>query len=135
VARHLGVDDAVLFVGWRGHDELPEGLVCADALVAPSVNEPFGQVFLEAMACGLPVVTTATGGPLSFVNTEPRRPNGWLVPPDDETALADALVEVVVDPAERRARGRNAADQVRQRYSWRALAGRFATCYEELTAS
>jgi glycosyltransferase involved in cell wall biosynthesis len=135
LARRLGVEGDVLFVGWRGHDELPEGLACADALVAPSVNEPFGQVFLEAMACGLPVVTTATGGPLSFVNTELDRPNGWLVPPDDESALADALVEVVAGAGERRSRGQNAAAQIRQRYSWRSLARRFAACYGQLLGS
>jgi glycosyltransferase involved in cell wall biosynthesis len=135
VARDAGVADSVFFVGWRGHDELPTGLACADVMVAPSVNEPFGQVFLEAMACGLPVVTTATGGPLSFVNTEADRLNGWLVPPDDEAALADALVEVVTDADERRARGRNAYEHVRAHYAWRALAHRFAACYDSVLAS
>jgi glycosyltransferase involved in cell wall biosynthesis len=132
VAEREGVADDVVFVGWRGHDELPLGLACADAMVAPSFNEPFGQVFLEAMACGLPVVTTASGGPLSFVNTDPARPNGWLVPPDDEAALTDAIIEVVSDADERRARGANAYEQVRARYSWRALATRFAAVYESL---
>ena len=55
--------DGVFFSGWRGHDELPLGLSCADVFVAPSVDEPFGQVFLEAMSCGLPVITTCTGRP------------------------------------------------------------------------
>lgn len=132
VAAGESVADDVFFVGWRGHDELPLGLACADAMVAPSVNEPFGQVFLEAMACGLPVVTTATGGPLSFVNTEPGKPNGWLVPPDDEAALADALVEVVNRADERRVRGANAYEQVRANYSWSALVNRFIACYEQL---
>lgn len=130
VAVNEGVADDVIFVGWRGHDELPSGLACADAMVAPSVDEPFGQVFLEAMACGLPVVTTATGGPLSFVNTEPDKPNGWLVEPDDDAALADGLVELVANVEERRARGRNAYEHVRAHYSWRALASRFTDCYE-----
>ncbi len=62
VARELAVD-GVFFSGWRGHDELPLGLSCADVFVGPSVDEPFGQVFLEAMSCGLPVITTCTGGP------------------------------------------------------------------------
>lgn len=132
VAVNEGVADDVFFVGWRGHDELPLGLACSDAMVAPSVHEPFGQVFLEAMACGLPVVTTATGGPLSFVNTEPQRPNGWLVPPDDEAALTAALVEVVNRAGDRRVRGANAYEQVRARYSWFALVDRFAACYEQL---
>ena len=134
VARAEGVDDDVFFVGWRGHDELPLGLNCADALVAPSVDEPFGQVFLEAMACKLPVVTTATGGPLSFVNTDPAAPNGWLVPPDDAGALADALVEVVADAGERRARGERAYEMVRAEYSWRVLARHSAALYDDLVA-
>ena len=77
----------VFFTGWRGHDELPTGLGCADVFVSPSVGEAFGQVFIEAMACGLPVVAAASGGPLSFVNDNPATPNGWLVTPDDEEAL------------------------------------------------
>ena len=40
--------------GWRGHDELPLGLGCADCFVAPSTDEPFGLVYLEAMASGCP---------------------------------------------------------------------------------
>ena len=93
VAR-TGGSEGIFFSGWRGHDDLPEGLNAADVLVAPSVDEPFGQVYLEAMACGLPVIATPTGGPLSFVNTAPGRPNGWLVDPDDEAALAGTLIEV-----------------------------------------
>ena len=73
VARELGVDD-VFFAGWRGHDDLPLGLACADLLVAPSTAEPFGQVYLEAMACGLPVIGTQSGGPPSFVNVVPASP-------------------------------------------------------------
>ena len=112
VARELAVD-GVFFSGWRGHDELPLGLSCADVFVAPSVDEPFGLVFLEAMSCGLPVITTCTGGPLSFVNTVAGKPNGWLVAPDDVDALADALVEAVNDDAARKERADHAKQQIR----------------------
>jgi len=70
VADSLGVD-GVFFAGWRGHDDLATGFNCADVFVAPSVDEPFGQVYLEAMACGLPVIATDSGGPQTFVNTDP----------------------------------------------------------------
>lgn len=96
VARALGVE-GVFFVGWHGHDELAIGFNCADVFVAPSVEEPFGQVYLEAMACGMPVIATTTGGPPSFVNTDPGRLNGWLVAPDEIDALANAMVEAAVD--------------------------------------
>ena len=84
------------------------------------------------MSCGVPVITTTTGGPLSFVNTVAGRPNGWLVPPDDVDALADALVEAVNDDATRNERADNATQQIRDAYSWRALAGRFDDLYTSL---
>lgn len=131
VAVELGVED-VFFVGWRGHDELPSGLQSSSALVAPSVDEPFGQVYLEAMACGLPVVGTTTGGPPSFVNVAADRPDGWLVPPDDVNALADAIVALVNEPDERRRRGAHAVEHVRAEYAWSSLATRFLAIYDDV---
>jgi glycosyltransferase involved in cell wall biosynthesis len=125
----------IFFIGWRGHDELPAGLNAADVLVAPSVDEPFGLVYLEAMACGLPVVTTPTGGPLSFVNTVAGRPNGWFVDPDDETALAATLIEMVNNAPARRARGETAYEQIRAGYAWDTIATRVVSLYEDLLAN
>ena len=84
------------------------------------------------MSCGVPVIATRSGGPPSFVNTVSGRPNGWLVPPDDVDALADALVEAVNDEAGRRERAENAYEQIRARYAWHTLARRFAAVYDEL---
>ena len=131
VAREVG-DDGIFFVGWRGHTELPDGLAAADVMVAPSAREGFGQMLVEAMACGLPVIATRSGGPTSFVNTEPGRPNGWLLDPDDEDALVDALVEAVNDERARRERGEAAYRQVRRTHSWDAVGERFGELYEEL---
>ncbi len=125
--------DGVYFIGWRGHDELPLGLACADVLVSPSVGEAFGQVFLEAMAAGLPVIAAADGGPLSFVDGTSEQRNGWLVEPDDEASLVQALVQAVTDADERRLRGENGLRLVRGEYSWRAAAERVASIYEEVT--
>jgi glycosyltransferase involved in cell wall biosynthesis len=134
VATRAGVG-GVFFAGWRGHDDLPLGLACADCFVAPSTNEPFGLVYLEAMACGLPVIGTLSGGPPSFVDVVPGEPDGWLVPPDDEEALAEAMVRAVDDSAERARRGENAARHARDNYSWNGLAGRFTELYEHVLAS
>jgi len=134
VADAVGAD-GVFFAGWRGHDELPLGLACADCFVAPSTDEPFGLVYLEAMACGLPVIGTRSGGPPSFVDVVAGEPDGWLVPPDDEAALADAIVHAVGDPAERRRRGANAARHVRDGYSWNAVAARVTELYEHVAAA
>ena len=53
VAEEVGTD-GIYFAGWRGHDDLPAGLAACDALVVPSVDDPYPQVPLEAMAVGLP---------------------------------------------------------------------------------
>ena len=131
VARRANVD-GVFFVGWRGHDDLRLGLGCADLLVVPSVGEAFGAVYLEAMAAGVPVVATRTGGPPSFVNLDPHHPDGWLVAPDDEDALADALVQAITAPGARRARADAAYSHLRHRYSWATIAERVAEVYDGL---
>jgi glycosyltransferase involved in cell wall biosynthesis len=134
VAREVG-EDGIFFVGWRGHTELPDGLGSADVMVAPSAREGFGQMLVEAMACGLPVIATRSGGPTSFVNTEPGSPNGWLLDPDDDERLVEVLVEAVNDEDTRLRRGEAAYRQVRQAHSWDAVALRFGALYEELLAS
>ncbi len=131
--RALGVE-GVFFDGWRGHEDLATGFNCADVFVAPSVDEPFGQVYLEAMACGLPAIATDSGGPTSFVNTDPVRLNGWRVTPDSETDLADAMIEGVSDPAIRLERGRHARRMIENEYDWRHVAGRVDRIYGDVLA-
>ena len=128
VVRETGVSD-VFLAGWRGHDDLPDGLNASDAVVLPSVHEQFGQVLVEAMACGLPVVAVDAHGPATIVEAGE---TGWLVPPDDEAALGEAMLEVVREDAERRRRGELAYRAAREHYSWPALAERLARVYEEV---
>jgi glycosyltransferase involved in cell wall biosynthesis len=117
--ERLGVSDVHL-AGWHDHEELPYLLNGADALVHASVAEQFGQVLIEAMACGLPVIAVDRGGPSTIVD-DPR--TGWLVEPDDPIALAAAIAEAISDPADRRARGRRARDEVVDRYAWDQIGG------------
>jgi glycosyltransferase involved in cell wall biosynthesis len=128
VVRETG-DPDVFLAGWRGHEDLPEGLNAADLLVLPSVREQFGAVIVEAMACGLPALAVNAYGPAEIVDAGE---TGWLVPPDDEGALADALVEAVNDRAERRRRAELAYEVARGRYSWPALAGGLDQVYREV---
>jgi len=133
VATALGVE-GIFFAGWRGHDDLASGFNCADVFVAPSVDEPFGQVYLEAMACGLPVIATDSGGPMSFVNTDPAHPNGWRVTPDSETALADAMIDAVSSPVGRFKRGSDARKMIEREYDWRMVAGHVDRIYGDVLA-
>lgn len=129
-AERIGVDD-VFLAGWHPHEELPDFLAAADALVHPSVREQFGQVLVEAMMCGLPVIAVDRVGPASIVEDGE---SGWLVPPDDEEALADAMVEAVNRPAERRRRGRNAREKALAGYTWPRVGARLAALLRDVLA-
>jgi glycosyltransferase involved in cell wall biosynthesis len=129
-ARRLG-NRQVFLAGWRPHEQLPQALNAADALVLPSVAEAFGLVLVEAMACGLPVIASRAHGPAALVSPGG---TGWLIPPDDEDALVDALLAAANGHQERRARGRR-AQKASRRYDWAEIAPRFASLYEELLAS
>ena len=99
---------------------------------APAVDEPFGLVYLEAMAAGLAPIATDTGGPPSFINVDPGHPTGWLVPPDDRAALTVAMIEAVTCARTCTDRGRRAAAVVRAGYSWDVIVTRFSQLYGDL---
>ncbi|WP_372404869.1 glycosyltransferase family 4 protein [Streptomyces luteireticuli] len=134
LAKDLGTEDDVFFAGWRGHDELPTGLTVADLMVAPAVGEPFGMIYLEAMACGTPPIATATGGPLHTIVPDGPRATGWLVKPDDPDDLADTLITALANTAERRRRGTNGRSRIENTYSWSRTADRYTAAYHQATA-
>jgi glycosyltransferase involved in cell wall biosynthesis len=129
-AQRIGNRQAFL-AGWCPHEQLPQALNAADALVLPSVAEAFGLVLVEAMACGLPVIASRAHGPAAIVA---HGSTGWLIRPDDEDALVHALLSAANGHQERRARGQRAQTASR-RYDWAEIARRFASLYEELLAS
>ncbi len=121
----------VFFAGWRSHAELAQVLPCADVMAVPSVAERFGQVYVEAMATGVPVIACDVAAPPTFIDADPGSPDrcGWLVPPDDEEALAAALVAAAQAPAERAIRGANGIRRARERFSIGAVAQTVADVY------
>ncbi|MFC5719172.1 glycosyltransferase family 4 protein [Streptomyces gamaensis] len=131
LAKDLKIEDDVFFAGWRGHDELPTGLACADLMVAPAVGEPFGMVYLEAMACGTPPIATATGGPLHTIVPDGPRATGWLVKPDDPDDLADTLINALANTAERKRRSANGRSRIETTYSWSRTADRYVAAYHQ----
>jgi glycosyltransferase involved in cell wall biosynthesis len=130
VARDLGLDD-VFLAGWQDHERLPGFYCAADACVLASIREQFGLVLVEGMACERSAIAVARFGPADIITPGE---TGWLVEPDDEAALADALVEAVADPAELRRRGQAAARDVAQRFAWPAVAERFSDTFAQAAA-
>jgi glycosyltransferase involved in cell wall biosynthesis len=108
-AEISGVSDRVRFLGQRA--DVEELLAAADIFCQPNEGpEPFGIVFIEALAAGLPVVATAMGGASEIVNSD----CGILTPRSDADALAGALEQLIQNPALRRKLG--AAGPARARH-------------------
>lgn len=115
----------------------------ADVFITPSIYEPLGIVNLEAMALGLPVVGTATGGiPDVIVDGE----TGFLVPIDQlndgtgtplnpekfEKDMADRLMRVLSDPELAKRMGRAGLKRAREEFSWEAIGEKTAALYRDL---
>lgn len=127
------------------NDELRIALTASTVFVCPSIYEPLGIVNLEAMACGLPVVGTATGGiPEVIVDGVTGRlvpiqqmQDGTGTPTDPETFVADlaaALTEVVGDPARAAEMGRAGRERAETSFSWTAIAEQTLDVYRSLVA-
>ena len=129
--KRLGLGSVVQLLGAVADDrEVRRWYQRASLFCLPSVQEGFGIVFLEAMASGLPVVsTTATAIP----EVVPHGQAGLLVPPRDPAALAAAIETLLHDP-QRLAAARLAGRRQALRYGWDQVADRFLTAVAPLLA-
>ena len=133
----------VLITEMLPQPEVAAILDAADVFITPSVYEPLGIVNLEAMALGLPVVGTATGGiPDVIVDGE----TGYLVPIDQKTdgtgtpldpeafeqAMAERLIKVLDDPAMARRMGQAGLERARTHFSWEAIGAKTVELYKRL---
>jgi glycosyltransferase involved in cell wall biosynthesis len=91
-----------IFIGEQVGDDLGRAVASSDVFLNPSVTESFGNVTLEAMACGLPVVAAQATGATSLVRN---RETGTLVEPGDISAFADALENYARNPDLRKKHG------------------------------
>lgn len=125
-ATQLGVQDRVHFLGWRS--DAPAIFAALDILLAPSRWEGFGLVFLEAMALGVPVISTRVSAiPEVIADGE----TGWLVAPDDPAAIAAALQAALGDSRERLRRGAAGRARLEAEFTVEAMVERTLGVYRE----
>jgi len=128
-ADKLDLGDRVRFLGPQADVVL--FYRAADAFVFPAIYEPFGNVVLEALACGLPVITSLQCGFEEFI--EPGR-NGWLVDAFDRVALKKAqeeLTAVLADSLQRSSMALEARATA-QRFAPAAMVGKLISLYRSL---
>ena len=120
-AEQLGISSRVHFAGWQPRDRVAELVASADVYVCSSRVETFGVAVAEAMAAGVPVVSTRCGGPDDFVP----RLGGVLVEGRTPGAMAKAIEEVLESPMD----AASLADRTRQLFAPERIAQRLTEIY------
>jgi glycosyltransferase involved in cell wall biosynthesis len=123
LAAELGVAARVHFLGAVGRAALPELLAASDAMVLPSASEGLANAWIEALACGTPIVICDAGGAREVVT----RPQAGRIASRDPEAIAAAVEEVLASGY--------APDEVARTvagFSWEANAAALAAHYERM---
>lgn len=121
------LQDSVQFTGYVNN--IHEYLQASNYFVLPSESESFGISLIEAMACGLPCIGTATGGILDIIH--PDR-NGKLIPVNDEQALYDAMAWMLEHPDACRTLAARARKDVEDRFSIEHIASAHRALFDQL---
>lgn len=117
--------DSVFLRPWV--EDVATFLSDADLFVLPSRDEPFGIVILEAMANGVPIITTRTAGPVEILSPH----EAWLTPVDSAEALAETILAAIEDPA-RSERASRALNRFRQHYSAERVVAQYEALYMQM---
>jgi len=128
--HRLKLKDHVRFLGLR--DDIPDLLPTYDGFVLSSVWEGFGLVVAEAMASGIPVIATRSGGPQEIVGEDETA--GFLVPPSKPDALAAAMQRLMkLTSEQRQTMGMAGRKRVQEYFSLNAAVSRWEQIYRDLT--
>src|SRR5207244_1899181 len=125
-----GLDDVVSFVGPLDDDAKRSALLDADLFVLPTHSESFGMVIAEALAHGLPVLTT-TGAPWPML---PQRGCGWWVDPTVDGLTGGLRQATSLDSGMLQAMGAKGRELVIAEYRWERIAKQFVITYEDVIA-
>jgi glycosyltransferase involved in cell wall biosynthesis len=124
-----GVSRMVDYLGVVSWDKVPELINRSKVFLYPSREEPFGISIIEAMACEVPVVTTNVYGPGEIITDNH---DGLTIPPDDVTALVEAIYKLLSDDQFRVQMGENARTTVKERFSIEYHTDRLIKVYDRL---
>jgi len=128
LCTQLQLDSVVTFAGFRS--DIPAVLEDLDIVVhASTTGEPFGQVIIEGMAAGKPVVATNGGGVPEIVE---HNQTGILIPMKDPVAMSDAICRLLANRAERVEMGRKGWERVRDKFTLSRVALEIESVYSVL---
>lgn len=128
IVKENNLENHIRFLGFLSERDKIAAYRSADVFCLPTNYEGFGIVYLEAMACGTPIVTTDTPGVMEIVI--PKR-NGLLVPPKDPNELARAIIKLFDSPSLSKKISKNNISDVKK-YDWKIIAEKIESIYYKL---
>jgi len=134
MAASLGLKDNVEFAGFIPDEEIADYYSQASVFVLPSISslqEGFGIVALEALACQTPVVTTDIVGVAQDLK---QIKGGIVIPPRDTHKLADAITQILSDAEMQKEMGQRGRKLVQEKYTWKGVASSMEKVYKEILA-
>jgi glycosyltransferase involved in cell wall biosynthesis len=130
-AASLGLADRVTFAGRVARDVIPDYFAAADVFVHGALIEASGNVLLEAMSAGLPIVCTDAGGPAEYVS---HSNTGFVVPIADPPAMAERVTWLLEHDAQREEMGVRARALAESRFSYDRMTGETIGLYRSLVS-
>ncbi|MBI3119978.1 MAG: N-acetyl-alpha-D-glucosaminyl L-malate synthase BshA [Candidatus Hydrogenedentes bacterium] len=130
VAKQLGISEKIRYLG--SYEDIQMILPCADLVFQPSEHESFGLVPLEAMACRVPVLATASGGIVEVVE---HGVTGYLTEVGDIEAMAACAIDLLTDPDKARAMGERGQERALRLFDRDAIVSQYEALYAEVLRS
>lgn len=127
--REKGLMDSILFTGFIDRNEIQAHLQEADVFVLPSHSEGFPMVVLEAMACGLPVISTRVGAIPEMLNNED---DTLIFPAGDVEAMSLCMTQLAGSALLRQRIGQANRNRIENHYDMHIVSDQFATIYTDL---
>ena len=123
----LALNSVVDLKGFCPREDHPRLYAQSDAFILPSRSEAFGNVFAEAMSCGMPIIGTAVGGIPDLVSEE----NGILVEPGNIDAIKSAILRLKASRTLCKKMGMANREKIERNYRWPKIAEKFLSLYVE----
>ena len=129
ISKEMKIEDKVFFTGYLPEEDFLAFFNVSDILVIPSTYEPFGIVALEGMATRTPIIVSDVGGLSEIVD---HRWTGIKVPPDNSTALAEAIIDLIDNEKLKKTVVKNAMEKLIHVYDWSIIADQTIKIYNKV---
>jgi len=128
LVKDFGLEQRIIFVGQKNHQDLPQYLKIADVFVRPSLSEGLGNSFLEAMAAGIPIIGTPVGGISDFLRDGD---TGIFCEINNPKSIAEKIKLILENDDLRQKIVTNARELVLKNYDWDLIAGKMENIFNK----